>query len=324
VLHLTLRQLEYVVSVARARSLSAAAAALNVSQPSLSVALGQVEATLGEKLFIRSKGAPLRMTMFANRFVAEAEALLAMARRLEDPATIQRAVNGTVVLGCFEDLAPQYLAPMLRLLRTTLPGVEIIWKIADFETLARDMREGRISLSLTYDLGLDSGFDRIALAEVTPHAFVAADHPLANKATLTLTDLVTEPLILFEEMLSNRHTLQLFRSQGLSPGVAHRVRSLEIMRSMAAFGEGVGISYTRPPGDQSYDGARVNAVPIIDSIAREPIILAHAFDTGTSAVVMATIAAITTMFQQIAPAHAALQVSVQTGAQAPSRPMSAP
>ena len=46
-LHLTLRQLEYVVTVARAGSLSGAATTLNVSQPSLSVALGQVEDTLG-------------------------------------------------------------------------------------------------------------------------------------------------------------------------------------------------------------------------------------------------------------------------------------
>lgn len=295
-LHLTLRQLEYVVTVARAGSLSAAAAALNVSQPSLSVALGQVEATLGAKLFIRSKGAPLRMTLFANRFVAEAETLLAMARRLEDPATIERAINGTIVLGCFEDLAPHHLAPMLRLLRKTLPGVEIIWRIADFETLARDMREGRISLSLTYDLGLDSGFNRISLAEVAPHAFVAPDHPLAVHPTLALKDIAAEPLILFEEMLSNRHTLQLFRSQGLSPTVAHRVRSLEIMRSLAAYGEGVGISYGRPPGERSYDGARVQAIPIIDRSAREPIILAHTIGAETSPVVQAASAAIKLMF----------------------------
>lgn len=60
--------------------------------------------------------------------------------------------------------------------------------------------------------------------------------------------MASEPLILFEEMLSNRHALQLFRSQGLSPTVAHRVRSLEIMRSLAANGEGVGISYAFSTG----------------------------------------------------------------------------
>lgn len=296
-LHLTLRQIEYVVAVARAGSLSAAAATLNVSQPSLSVALSHVEATLGERLFMRSKGAPLRVTMFAHQFVAEAEALLAMARRLEDPGRIQRAVNGSIVLGCFEDLAPHHLAPMLRQLRRSLPGVEIVWRIADFETLALDMREGRIGLALTYDLGLDSGFARIALAEVTPFAFCSHDHAFAIRQTITLNDIASEPLILFEEMLSNRHALQLFRAQGLSPTVAFRVRSLEIMRSLAANGEGVGISYALPPGDRSYDGAEVHAVPISDLAAREPMILARAVGTPTSPVVEAAAVAIVAMFR---------------------------
>lgn len=306
-LQLTLRQIEYVVAVARAGSLSAAAAALNVSQPSLSVALSHVEATLGEKLFIRSKGSPLRVTTFANRFVAEAEALLAMARRLEDPETIERAVNGFVVLGCFEDLAPHYLAPMLKHLRRSLPGVEIVWRIAEFEALARDMREGRINMALTYDLGIDSSFVRTALFEVAPIAFCSSEHPFATRSCVTLKDIASEPLILFEEMLSNRHALQLFRGQGLSPAVAYRVRSLEIMRSLAANGEGVGISYALPPGDRSYDGAKVHAVPIIDRIAREPIILAQSVAAPTSAVIRSTASAITSLFRNGTKAFRSLE-----------------
>ena len=85
-LYLTLRQMEYVVAVARAGSLSAAAVSLNVSQPSLSVALTQVEDHLGESLFLRRKGSPIIPTAFGERYVAEAAELLAMARRLSDPA----------------------------------------------------------------------------------------------------------------------------------------------------------------------------------------------------------------------------------------------
>ncbi len=92
-----------------------------------------------------------------------------------------------------------------------------------------------------------------------------------------------------------------------TPTVAHRVRSLEIMRSLAAYGEGVGISYGRPPGERSYDGARVHAVPIIDRNAREPIILARAVDAPQSTVLTATVAAITAMFVEGAPANGVLQ-----------------
>jgi len=295
-LYLTLRQIEYVVAVARAGSLSGAAVALNVSQPSLSVALSQVEDRLGQTLFIRKKGTPLRMTTLAHRYVEEAERLLSMAHRMQDPVLLQRSINGTIALGCFEDLAPRYLAPLLRLLRQSLPGVEINWRIVDFQTLAGDMRDGRIDLSLTYDLGLDAGFEKIDLAQVAPYAFFNADHPLSHRHQVTLEDIASEPLVLFDEVLSNRHILQLFHNAGLSPIVAHRVGSLEIMRSLAANGEGVGISYTRPSGNLSYDGAQVRAVVIADRAAREPIILARTVGAPMLPVVTAAIFAIQSMF----------------------------
>lgn len=274
-LYVTLRQVEYVAAVARAGGLSAAAALLHVSQPSLSVALAQVEARLGQPLFLRRKGARLGLTPFGERYVAEAEALLAQARRLEDPTALRRAVEGRLSLGCFEDLAPRYLAPMLTRLREDLPGVEIRWRVAGFEALAREMLEGRVDLALTYDLGLDASFERTVVGEAVPHAFVATGHSLAGEGEVALAVLARESLILFEEGLSIRHVLSLFRAVGATPAVRHRAGSLEVMRSLAAHGEGVGISYTVPPSQLSYDGAGVVAIPIADPAAREPVIFAR-------------------------------------------------
>ena len=172
-LYLTLRQLEYVVTVARAGSLTAAANILNVSQPSLSVALTHVERQLRQRLFIRRKGVPMTTTSFGERYVAEAEALLSLAKRLEDPEATRRQLNGLLTLGCSEDLAPRYLAPMLKHLRALIPNVELRWKESDFGTLARDMIEGRVDIALTYDLGLDATFERTVLRSIAPHALVA-------------------------------------------------------------------------------------------------------------------------------------------------------
>src|SRR5689334_8507865 len=55
-MNLTLTQLRYLVAVARNGSVTAAARALNVSQPSISVAIDNVEVTLGQKLFVRQRG----------------------------------------------------------------------------------------------------------------------------------------------------------------------------------------------------------------------------------------------------------------------------
>ena len=251
-LYLTIRQIEYVVAVAKAGSLTAAAEILNVSQPSLSVSLSQLEARLGQRLFARRKGARVRLTVFGEDYVQQAEALLALARRLDDPAVSRLAVEGTLLLGCFQDLAPSHLAHALQVLRRALPAVDLRWRVADFATLAREMIDGRIDISITYDLGLDSGFERIPFGEAVPHAFVGESHPLAGRDSVSLRELAGHALILFEEGLSVRHVLGLFRQVERSPVVSHRVAALEVMRSLAAIGDGVGISYTVPPGDRSY------------------------------------------------------------------------
>lgn len=274
-LYLSLRQLEYVAAVARAGSLSGAAVQLNVSQPSLSVALTQVEQHLGQKLFLRRKGAPVTLTPAGQAYVDDVEDLLARARRLEDPARLQQGLSGRLTLGVFEGLAPFHLGPLLRSLAARLPEADVRYRIADFATLAREMVEGRIDLSVTYDLGLDASFAKEPLATMRPHALLPAQHPLAGQACVSLRDLADQPLILSDEGLSIRHVLGLFRRLKLKPAVAHRTASLEVMRSLVGNRMGVGISYCVPPSGTSYDGKPVMNIAIGDDFAVEPVIMAH-------------------------------------------------
>ncbi|ODT21082.1 MAG: LysR family transcriptional regulator [Kaistia sp. SCN 65-12] len=272
-LYLSLRQLEYVVAVARAGSLTIAAQQVNVSQPALSVAITQVEGHLKQKLFHRRKGAPVTLTGFGRLFLEDAEVLLAEAARLESPGGLSQRRLGRIALGVFEDLAPGHLAPLLKLLRARFPELEIRTKVATFEVLAEAVLSGEIDVALTYDLGLDASFQRDLYAEVSPQAWLQPADPLANRDQIHLSDLVDRPLILSDQGLSIRHMLGLFRSIGVTPHIAHRAASIEVLRSLAANGEGVGISYTNPTGTLSYDGKPLVRVPIADIAAKEPIVL---------------------------------------------------
>ena len=292
-LYLSLRQLEYIRAVHQTGSLTEAARLLNVSQPAISVAISAVETRLGQQVFHRAKGARATLTPFGRAYVAEVDALLSHAGALEDPRRQSARQMARLVIGCFDDLAPQLLAPVLHHLRTALPGLDIRVRAADFATLATGVATGEIDLALTYDLGLDAGVDRITLFEKHAYAFLAQDDPLADLAHVTLADIAARPLVLFEEGVSIRHMLHLFAALGLRPHVAHRVRSLELMRSLAANGEGVGISYTCPPGDQSYDGKRLHSRAIMDQSAAEKVILAVPAGLGLAprAEIIATIRA---------------------------------
>ncbi|MFW8633709.1 LysR family transcriptional regulator [Cribrihabitans pelagius] len=281
-LYLTLRHYEYVCAVARHGSLSAAAEALHVSQPALSAALSRIEDRLGHALFLRRRGAALALTPQGRAFAARAQALLDQAARLEDP---DGAADGRqpLVLACFSDLAPFLLAPALKALREALPGTAVSWRACGFEALIGALSRGEADLALTYDLGLDAGFDRMELERIAPHALVPPGHPLAARAGVSLAELAAHPLVLSQEGLSVQHMLGLFKAQGLVPRIAHRAETLELLRSLAANGEGAGLSYSLPPGGFSYDGKPLRAVAVRDEAAREPVILATHADLPAAA-----------------------------------------
>src|SRR4030095_12700288 len=96
----SLRQLQYVVAVADARSFRRAAEQCGVSQPSLFAQLGQLEGALGVRLFERDRRRVLLtpagedLVERARRVLIDADDLVDAARRLGDPLAGARAVGG--------------------------------------------------------------------------------------------------------------------------------------------------------------------------------------------------------------------------------------
>lgn len=267
-LSLTLRQLEYAVAVARHGGVTAAASALHVSQPALSVALAQLEALLGRPLFLRRAGGRVLPSSFGRIWLEQAEAhLTGLAALARTDATRSEAR-----LVIFSDLAPTCLAPLLALAQRR--GLALAPQVSGFEPLAEALHQGRADLALTWDLGLEIGIERRVLARIAPHAVLRPDHPLAKRPTVTLADLATEPLVLADQGLSLGHMRALFSTAGLQLRIAHRTASLELMRSYAANGLGVGISYTNPASRQSQDGQPLVTRPITDA-GTEPLVLAR-------------------------------------------------
>lgn len=270
-LSLTLRQIEYALAVAHSGSVTAAAARLHVSQPALSNALAEVERQLGRPLFLRRAGAAMRPTAFGREWLAAAAPVLAgaeaLARGLAPRATLRLAV--------FEDLAALHLAPILALLADAedqarpLPQALVL----GFEALDDALAEGRADVALTWELGLSPGIATRPLARIAPRAVLAPSHPLAARPRLHLSDLAEVGLVLTDQGLSVAHMRALFARQGLSPRIAYRVASPELMRAYAARGLGVGLAYTHPHRAEAPDGG--------------PLVLREVVDAGTESLVLA-------------------------------------
>jgi DNA-binding transcriptional LysR family regulator len=280
-LSVTLRQLEYAIAIGRHRSVSAAAAELNVSQPTLSAALNQLETTLDKRLFLRRSGTPMTPTSFGRDFLDAATDIVEAASRLTKAGSV--GSSRPVVIGVYEGLAPLLLAPVLSHLSATLPDTPIRPLLGSFEEISYGLEHsGQIDCAITYDLGLDDAFSRIELARLPIQVVVSAKHPFASRGKATMAQVAREPIIVTDEDLSKAHMLRLFNERGYRLAIAHEAGAMETMRSLAANGLGVGLSYTHPRADVTYDGKGVRQIPIVDAASTEPVILVTHRDNAPS------------------------------------------
>jgi DNA-binding transcriptional LysR family regulator len=274
ILSLTLKQIRYTVAAADCGSVTAAAAQMNVSQPSVSMAIAAVEAHYGRKLFARQRGRGMTLTAFGRGFVTEARGVLDRAGGLVRLADRNAPVSGEVALGCFTDISPYYVPALLERFASATPAVSVNFRDAGFDALAAQLESGTIDLALTYNLGLSARIERITLLSLAPYAMLSADHPLARSRSVSLRQLARYPLILTDQALSWQHVLELFQRVGAQVSVYTRASSFELQRGMVANGLGTAIAYTRPVGDRSYDGRSLAIRPISDRLPDQHILLA--------------------------------------------------
>ncbi len=272
------RQLEYFVAAAEHGSISAAARARHVSQPSVSQAVAQLEVTLGEALFRRQVSRGLELTPAGQRLLGRARDILALAAGLASDGADQaqaRGLSGQLSLTCFQDLGAYYAPRLLAGFRRLHPHVAVTLFEADLATVHRTLTAGKAELALTYDLGFDQRIARWILARLAPYALLPAGHALAAQQSVSLKDLAGERLILEDIAQTREYFLSLFWAHGLRPQLHQYTQTFEMQRGLVAHGYGVALSCTRPAGDHSYDGQPIVCLPLREAVTPQRVVLAR-------------------------------------------------
>lgn len=262
-LRFTLRQLEYFVAVGEAGSIAEASARVNVSSPSISAAISQLEQEFGLPLFVRKHAHGLSLTQAGRQFLAQAQTVLAEAQRLGRLADdISGNVQGPLKIGCLLTFAQMLLPAIRRHFEHDHPLAQVSQIEADQLSLFEQLRRAEIDLALTYDLDIPSDLEFLPLRALPPYVMMPAGHPLAERTDVAVDDLLDHPMVLLDLPLSADYFLSFFDAAGRLPHVAERTRDLAVMRSLVANGFGFGIANIRPHSDVSPDGRPLRFVPL--------------------------------------------------------------
>ena len=254
---MNLRDLRYLVALAEHRHFGRAAAATFVSQPTLSTQIRKLEDELGVTLIER---APRRVILTpvgrdvadrARRILADVDQLKETARRSVDPE------SGSVRLGIFPTLGPYLLPHVVGPIRARFPHMELLLVEEKTEEILRRLREGRLDAGI---LALPLHDDQLHVEFLFDEPFLLAvpqSHPYAKRASLVLSDLASESLLLLEDGHCLRdQALDVCSLAGAGEKSGFRATSLETLRQMVAANVGMTllpILAVQPPVPRSPD-----------------------------------------------------------------------
>ena len=238
-----LRQIEVFHAVYTNGSITNAAAALNVSQPSVSKVLAHAEQQLGYRLFDRVKGklipTPEAHQLFGHvRDVYEdVDRLRHVAVNLRDASAGRIRVASTPAFGL--EILPRAIAAF----REAHPDAVFEVETLHLEEIHQALLESRIDIGLAFDPAKRPGIRRTKLAKARFIVLAHDDTVFDGKEALSISDVKNQPFI----GLNSRGPLgqalsDYLEAAGIRPDVVVWTETYHVARALVAAGTGVTIA----------------------------------------------------------------------------------
>jgi DNA-binding transcriptional LysR family regulator len=256
---LDIRQLQYFVTVAEEEHVGRAAEKLHISQSPLSRQIAQLEEKLGLTLFERSQQR-IRLTRDGRTFLAESQAFLTHAKRLEALAKrLGRGDEGGLCIGYIENAMHAGVLPAgLRELRATRPNVHVaLYSLHSSEQL-EGLRQRSLDIALVCDPAPadDPDLQRMQVLSDPMILAVPENHPLATLAEVTPADLAGQEWIAVRHHETGQHHHNFVATcvrAGFTPQIKMEASEPTTALGLVAAGLGValvqqGLRHQAPPG----------------------------------------------------------------------------
>jgi molybdate transport repressor ModE-like protein len=233
-------RMRLLVEVERHGSLSAAAQAIGIGQPSASQHLRSLEAAAGQRLVERN-GRGSRLTEAGHVLaVHAAQALAALASGEQELGALAGLKTGTIRLGASTAPGAYLLPDTLGCFRGDFPGVNVEVEIAPSGEILRRLLGARIGLAI---VGVDQADERIVLEPFLSDEIVGVAKPglvgttdglLPPKELAGLTLLCREP-----DSASRARVERELREIGVLPASVWELGSTEAAKRAVRAGLGV-------------------------------------------------------------------------------------
>lgn len=239
-----LRTWQQFVAVAEELHFTRAARRLHMTQPPVTQAIAQLEATLRVRLFHRTQRR-VELTASGQALLPRVQALLSEARRLPGLARqVDQGEGGSVRLAFVSTVGFEQLPGWVRDFRIQCPGIslELVEATGDVQLDAFAREELDAGLVLHSPKEGPAGLERLPISIEPMVLALYARHPLASVARPSLLRILEEPVVFFpRRILPSVHDAvgAMYRRANRSLVVAQEAIQMQTIVNLVSGGVGV-------------------------------------------------------------------------------------
>jgi len=237
---MNLRDLKYIVEVAREKNFARASQKVFVSQPALSMQIKKLEDNLGVNIFERDKQNFL-VTPVGAEIIKKAEIILRESEEIKNIAKNSKdPLSGEIKIGAFPTVASYFLPNFVKNIRKKFPQLKTYLVEAKSDELIEKLKSGEIDCAL---LAMPVNNENLVGEKIFSEKFVLATykgHPLAKKNKIQIKELKNQELMLLEDGHCLRdQALEICSAVRAYEKTDFKATSLETLRQMVANGTGI-------------------------------------------------------------------------------------
>lgn len=244
---LNFERLRVLHAVSTTGSVSGAARVLHVTTSAISQQMARLERETGQRLAER-QGRGIRLTEAGLLLARNAGYLLAQVEQVEaDLAGHSGAVTGTLNIAAFATAARGLLPGVLRDLRSRYPDLSVSLSEQEPHEAIPALSRGHLDVAVVQDWAGDTpavpgGLSRLDLIEDPFDAALSADHPLAGRETITLSELAAEDWISWSTgQICHEWLTRTLRADGTEPRIRHTASEHSTQLALVAAGLGTAL-----------------------------------------------------------------------------------
>lgn len=268
-----IKQISYFMAVAQEGSYSRAAEKLNVSQPTLSIAVKKLEEELGTRLFYAFDRRQ-RLTDEGLRLLEGSRQLMDIYQKTVEDVKITNAHSaGSFTLGLSPLFGACFFGDLIPSFSAAYPNIKINMIEDGAYKIDQRILDGSVDIAVTLNTEQLSAFGSCHFSTQRNVALLHRSHPLAGSESITVSQLRDDQFAIFnEDFILHRQILSACRAAGFRPKIALLSSQWDFMVELVSRNRAVSI-LPKPVMDKHPD-PNICCVPLTDSMKYWDIVMA--------------------------------------------------